>query len=512
MLNLPLEPTDDDRASPAFKNPASCRKWLDQLQLTNVQAAHTALRKQLDEFNRCAVRSLDRMQTLEVLQETIENLQKDYSKRVYGKPLPLDKIEFGSLIGMIGLWQGLFNGYLRCLQAYQDGDRQLKSYGSVLCHRCMLYTGKQIFDFLHAGHEFAGAIWQQLHALFVFAEENSLLSTSVQDEHDRRTTCHDTYLKILLSCLARPQELTRTQQQLLDDWLSLWAPTITIDRNFTISKGDAPPLAINLAGTHGLQQLISEEPMDNPNMRYLAMVPVSKQLRVKTIMLQQGHTPKQVELGDDVRSEDCIELLTHVHKFWCEPRPQRAHERYDTTKKTTVCFGLENIYSCISNQSLDPKQTGARETWQTEEVSLLGARLLRLDTEGMRINANRIIAARIEGDEKFRLGHIVWVSVMRNEQLHMGIRFMPGVPQALVIKDAPAVSGEPKPRNAAMLLPAMSNLGIPASLIIPRNIFKPGLELEIAPSAGGEKAQLKVRLGFSVEKGVDYERVSFAPA
>lgn len=510
MLNLPLEPTDD-RANPAFKNPASCRKWLDQLQLTNLQAAHSAVRSQLDEFNRCAVRSLDRLQTLDVLQETIVYLQNDYSKRVSGKPLPLDKIELGFLVAMTGMWQSLFNGYLRCLQAYQDGDKQLKSYGSVLCHRCMFYTGKQIFDYLHAGHEFDGTLWQQLHALYTLAEEHKLLGTRVQDEHGRRTSCHDSYLKILLTCHARPQELTHTQQQLLDAWLSLWTPAITIDRTFAISKGDAPPLAIDLSGTHGLQQLKSEVPEDDPSMRYLAMVPISKQLRVKTIMLQQGHTPRQVELGDDVRSSDCIELLTHLHKSWCEPRPQRTHDRYGATQKITVCFGLEDIYSCVTNQSFNPKKSAARETWQAEEISMLGARLLRSDAEGMRINAHRIIAARIEGDEKFRLGCIVWVSVMRSGQIHMGVRFLPGTPQALAIKEAIEAPGEQNPKNAALLLPAMSNLGIPASLVIPRSMFKPERVLEATPFSGGEKAAFKLKLGFSVEKGVDFERVSFTP-
>jgi hypothetical protein len=55
---LPLDPTDD-RVKPAFKDAATCAKWLSQLQLTNLNLAHGTLRTQLDLFNlfRCAARN-----------------------------------------------------------------------------------------------------------------------------------------------------------------------------------------------------------------------------------------------------------------------------------------------------------------------------------------------------------------------------------------------------------------------------------------------------------------------
>jgi cyclic-di-GMP-binding protein len=512
MLNLPLQPTDDS-ANPVFRNPATCKKWLDQFQLTNLQAAHATLRAQLDEFNRFRVRGMDRLQTLEMLRETIDYVQNDFRKRVAGKALPLDENELAFFSATTAMWQSMFTGYLRCLQSFQEGEGQLASYASLLCHRSMFYCGQQIFDHLRAGYEFDGALWQQLHALYAFAEERNLLGASVQDEldnHDRRTSCRNIYLKILLSCHAQLQELTRPQQQLLDAWLSLWVAAIPVDRTFAISRGDAPPLAIDLAGTQGLQELRSEQPEENPNMRYLAMVPVSKMLRVKTILLQQGHTPKQLELGDTASSADCLELLTHLHKYWCEPRPQRAHERVGVVHKITLCLGLEDAYAFISSRPFNPMKNPALETWQTEEISLLGARLTRADSKGMRISANRIIATRAEDDEKYRLGYIVWTRVARNGQLYMGVRFFPNTPQAAIAKDAASAPGTSGSRIAAALLPAMENLGIPASLIIPRNVFKPDRLLEATITPGDER--MKIKLGFSVEKGVDYERVSFTPA
>lgn len=114
---LPLEPTDD-LASPAFKNADSCTRWLSQFQLTNLSLAHGTLRAQLDEFNRFPLRGRDRLQTLEALRETVNIVQDDFSKRLFGKKLPLADEDFTTLVALTSLWQSMLNGYLRCMQSW----------------------------------------------------------------------------------------------------------------------------------------------------------------------------------------------------------------------------------------------------------------------------------------------------------------------------------------------------------------------------------------------------------
>jgi len=99
---LPLEPTDD-LANPAFKDAASCTKWLSQLQLTNLNLAQNTLRKQLDELNRCPFARTDRLQILEALRETVALVQSDFAKKLTGKKLPLTDDEFALLIALSSL-------------------------------------------------------------------------------------------------------------------------------------------------------------------------------------------------------------------------------------------------------------------------------------------------------------------------------------------------------------------------------------------------------------------------
>jgi hypothetical protein len=508
MLIWSLEPTDED-ASPAFKNVSTCKKWLQQMQFTNLSATQANLREQLAEFDRYPVRGLERLQVLETLRKTVHELQEDCAKKIDAKPLPLSDIELATLASITGLWQSMSVGYYRCLMAFDEGDKQLKSQGALLCHRCLMYSGKQIFEYLRAGYEFDGEQWRQFHSIYLFAEENGLLPTEVEDEfsdHGRLTTCRFIYLKILFTCHARVQELSSHQQELLDQWLSQWTDTLTIERTCTVSRGDAPPLAIDPASMHGLQPL-SQDMLGKANMRYLPMVPMSKLLRVKTILLQQGQTPAQVGLGNEQDSADCIRLLTLLHKHWCEPRPQRLAERQGSTQEMVLRYGLEDIHSWMAPRQFDHQKLAyeiPQEAWRAEDLSILGARLMRVNKAGARIGMNRILAVRAAN--AYQIATTVWVSITRTGELHMGIRFLPGTATPVIVRAA-IKPGEPPGKPApGLLLSAVPNLGIPPSLLIPRNLYHPERMVDLVLPASEKQ---RVRMKYSVEKGVDYERVSF---
>lgn len=537
MLTLPLEPTDD-RADPIFKDAASCTQWLAQLQLTNLQLAHSQLLTQINELNRFPMRGLERLNTLERLRETVGYVQDDYAKKLISKPLPLNESELMVFVAIVQLWQALVLGYQRCLQAYIAGDKQLAKHGALLCQRCLLYSGLEIFEHLRTGYEFNAKLWHQLHDLYAFAEEQQLHKTEVADPLSTiqpRSSCHGVYVKTLLACYARPAELTRTQLQLLDRWLTLWSNTVTVERSCTVSKGDAQPLAVDLANTLGLQPAKLVKHSDS--MRYLAMVPLSKLLRVKTILLQQGQTPRQANLCEHCSGNDCIEFLTFLHQSWCEDHNTRFGERRPVALHAQLCYRMEGVYAHLTGKPF--KQPGrdvgidsvARrqietfgrvlqdahekellemgfplETWQFENESILGARLTRSDTFGGRLSYNQVVALRPSDAETFMLGATAWANVTRTGQLQIGVRYLPGSVEAVNIRSTGVNLNISDKYVPAFLLQAVHALKIPASLIIPRDWFQPDRVVEVLQQ-NGEK--LNAKMGFSVERGLDYERVSF---
>lgn len=514
MLSLPLEPTDDP-ADPLFKDAAGCAEWLKQFQLTNLQRAHSLLLTQVRAFNRYPMPGLERLNTLELLRETIAHVQNDYGKKLVAKPLPLNESELLVFVAIVQLWQTVASGYQRCLQAYTAGDSQLARHGALLCQRCLLYGGQAIFEHLRTGYEFDAKLWQQLYKLYAFAEQRGLQLEEIPDTlnndslnnaplnvNQPRSSCHSIYVKTLLACYARPAELSRSQLQLLDNWLAQWSGTVSIERSCTTSKGDAQPLALDLASTRGLLpvKLVAH----SGSMRYLAMVPLSKLLRVKTILLQQGKTPQQLELGDHNR-EDCIEFLTFLHQCWCENRNSRSDQRNPVSKHVQLSYRPENIHAQLSGNDRGGMGFPV-ETWLVQNESILGAQLTCEDTPGGRLSHNQLVALRFDDAETFILGTTTWANVTRTGQLRIGVRYLPGVARTVGLRTSDAdmpVAGNTIP---AFLLQAAPALRTPASLVIPRDWFKPGRMVDIQHQ-DGEKQHAK--MGFSVERGIDYERVSF---
>ncbi|MFA6121392.1 MAG: hypothetical protein WCT35_03635 [Sideroxydans sp.] len=537
---LSLEPTDD-LARPAFKDAASCTQWLSQLQLTNLNLAHGTLRKQLDELNRCPIKGSDRLQTLEALRETIAVVQNDFAKKLVGKRLPLAEDELSLILALSSLWQSMLNGYLRCLQSAEMGDKALAAHTALLRQRCLRYSSLQIGDFLRAGYEPEGKTWQQLHALYAHIESLGLQNEAVRDERyaaGHPTTCRALYSKTLLMHRARLLGLSRSHWHIAERWLNVWSDAITIEPRCSISKADAPPLGVDLAGTQGLQSVRPERAA--VSMRYLAMVPLSKLIRVKTILLQQGQTPQQVDLGSELSSQEGISLLNQLHACWCEARPDSMADTARDAHITHLCIGLEQIYAQLARKPFKPVKDTAKsnqdvqhqietfgrvldetgqhtykelgfvpEEWLVEEESLIRGRFLRKALVGERLANQQLVSVFAPNDTAHKLGVTTLVNVTRTGQLYIGLHFLPGHPQAVIVRgnaDGELLHSGSAP---ALLLPAMERLSIPASLVLPREWFKAGRSLEmVLPDTGKQN----VTLGFSVEKGSDFERVSFTLA
>jgi hypothetical protein len=536
MLTLPLEPTSP-HASPVFKDATSCAHWLSQLQLTNLQHAHSQLLTQLDEFNCYAMRGIERFNTLEVLRETLCHVQDDFSKKLIAKPLPLNENELLIFQAIVQLWQSLLQGYRRCLQAYMDGERALSKYGALLCQRCLIYSGKEIFEHLRTGYEFAPQLWRQLHELYAYAEAKSLheieVSDPTGDTPQARSSCVNSYVKTLLACYAYPAQLTRWQLQHLDCWLTQWSNIVHVVSTYQIGADEAHPLAVDLSGTIGLQPI--DELSHHDAMRYLVMAPLENLLRVKTTLLQQGETPQQLDLGDHYDSQACIELLNFLHQSWCENLRKRRDARKPIARNADLCYKPEGIYAHLSGKPFKPREgymqaraaatmSGSElqeahnkelvemgyplENWQMENESVMGARLSRVDKIGGRFNYKQLIGLRPNDAQSFILGTTAWANVSQSGRLQMGIKYLPGRPEPVSVRTSDLSPKAAELHAPAFLLPELPTLKIRTSLIIPRDWFHVDRLLELFYMNG---YKCYIRLDFSIERGPDYERVSFTP-
>jgi len=266
------------------------------------------------------------------------------------------------------------------------------------------------------------------------------------------------------------------------------------------------------------------------------MISLSKLLRVKIILLQQTQTPQQMGLGDFCSREECTKLLTFLHQCWCECDSSRFGQRRAITTPAQLCYTLESIYAHLSGKAFSQSSRGQSvdtasrrqietfgrvlndesaskkanslvlESWQFEDECISGARLLRNGDAQARISYNQLIAVKPENATAFMLGTIAWAMIIKNGRLKIGVRYLPGAVDVVRIRATGINLTISEKYVPGWVLHAVPALTIPTSLIVPRGWFQSNRVVE-ALYQNGETQHLK--MGFSVEQGLDYERVSF---
>lgn len=536
MTSLPL-PESALPQPPQFSEANACRQWLKALPLTNVPLAHTTLTTQLELLNRANIAPLERLKISELLREPVAFLQQELARKYLGKPMPLDDAQHNVWKSVVALWAVIGSAYRLSLQAGLEGDPDVAAHVALIAHRCLRYTGQQLMEHYRAYREIGKELWAQAHELYALAEQRDYAMRAVKDSLNKETdatTCAATYAQILLTDLADPYRLTARQLGLLERWLDKWAVRVSVVA--------APPeddslslVGVDLAGAAGPISVRDGQALADP--RYLDMDRIATTFRKRIKQLRKGEDPAALGLGEDCMQPDCEALLTALYQHWCEAAPKRRNfNRRQGADKAQVAFGVASIHFFIggektfkqpgekdklSKREIDDLQFFGRiseqteqlhlsqlgfalETWQIQDESALGFRLARPETEGMRIAQKQLIAIRPADSSTYALGVIKWLILPPNDGLRIGVRVLPGAPQAIAARPVSMMADAANKYAQAFLLPDMAVLRETASLVLPAGWFSPGRLVEIH---SGE-AQT-VRLTSLIEKGSDYERVGF---
>ncbi len=518
MFASPLPIVRPERRG-AIVDQATCAQWLAQLQLTDIRAAHQALHRELAALGQYLLPPTERLQIMEKLRETVAYVQGELAKRLAGRPLPLSEAEHGAFMTLIGIWAQMVLGYRHCLEAGAGAAER-----PLLIQRCLRYTGAQLADYARMRYEYPAPLWAQLHGLYALAEEQGIVDAEVIDGpgESKPSSCRAVYVESLLLCHANPFELSPKQIELVQRWLRHWSDTAAILRAPRGGNEKVPMLAVHLKSGSGLQPLSHLAPCEA--IRYLDLSEISKTLRVKQILLQQGQKPEPLGLGRDCEQPGCSQLLAQLHRYWCEGAPSRSFDRRPSLNTAQVCFGIPAIWEITAGKPF--AQPGAKrrpagpvptagkpagpvqeETWAVKDESVLGMRIER-DGPGERLQVNRLLALKLSNASWRLLGVIRWLVVTRSGSLQAGLRTLPGAPQPVAVRPvAPGAAGS-EPFLEALLLPEIPSLNLRGSLVVPKGMYQPQRLLELA--RGDETRKIKLEL--LVERGADYERVGFSPA
>lgn len=539
-MNFGLPSTGTEQP-PAFVTAAACHDWLTTIPLTNAMQAQAMFLRQLTLLTRFTLPKTERLAILETLRGPVRDAQESMVKKFVTRPLPFSPPEQAALDSTLAVWQALLINYLHCLEeARGDSGKQSKKIATVAQRTLAILADWQI-DLIRGERLPDTGYWKKLHQIFATVESLGLAEQKINDSL-RHGKVPVSPLAIYAEChllyVASPYELPARDLAWIARWARRWGNKIALLA--------APPEDIRHCAHPLWVDLDSDQPADyvpHPaaNGRWLETTALRTSLTTRLALLEQGHSPADLQLGNDVTQPTAGKLLARLLQRWCQGGSARRAVRRSTSGSCRFIAGFDAVHFHFSGRRTfqPPTQDDASLRREREKFEIFGDRSHRLDVtppqpdsapienweimddwrlldasanglrisrplkEGARIGAGLLVAIRTAQSEAFILGCVRWALRQDTDSLAIGIQLFPGEPHAVAVRP---IESDRTPYRPAFLVAADESAGEPASLILPVGSFQIGRRLEIMR----QTAEV-VTLTHLIDYGSEFERCTYEP-
>lgn len=513
--------------------------YLSQLPLANPPLAEKQLIELLDALLENPPEASILLSLLEQARMPICFVEEERARRYHNKPLVLSDDEEQTFQQVLAVWQRMSKAYALCarLQEPATDNPQYSTLLATILHRCLYYTGMLILEHFRARREVPAGIWHDLHGYYETAEQWGIIYTPVNDalENDLQAThCAAAYVTLLLIEVASPYSSSVRDLNLIRRWAGMWAPLVSLHR--LDNEYEVPPYIIELMKDQPIHPTGGADNI-GADARRLDTSRLGLQLSHMLAQLRQRMTPSQLGLGEET-SGHVIQLLEHLSRPWTQTASPRRFRRFASEGVARVSVGFDTMHFFISGEefiqsdsasaysreefeelftfrdqatpgqalSIKPKQNFPREEWTVLNHSANGFRLARSHA-GQKIAHSQLLAVCPHDGERFLLGQASWLMQEGSGGLVIGVSVLPGMPEAVGVRHAPAHAGNADRYVPGFLLPPVAAIHEEGSIVIPSGMYQPSGSLEVQ----AEGQSLLLRMTHVRQRGVDFDRVSYEP-
>lgn len=513
---------------------SDAKEWLSTLPLTNIGLAHAAFCRVLNQLAHSDIAPLERLRIIEHLRGALYELQIEVTARVANKPIPHSKEELDTVNGARQLWEALSRNYQKCLQAQIDNDITLDSYGAFIVQRCIRTLTAEMLSYYAFYEPLRAGLWQQLHTLFHYAENQGFTTKSVKESRNPVTAAENVqsaYVRTLLLALSDPYHFSARQLFELDGWLDKWSLRVAITTK--PAKDDSGiPVVIDLSADHGATVAFERPDEDS---RFLSLDRVGRSVRKRIKFLRDGGNPTEIGLAKDHAKGEYEQFLAYIYAQWCESKPGRACDRHVSAQAIDICFGAPaayfflngeerfcppdrkdaisaeairdiELFGHVSQRSIKRAKTEAGftlEKWRGVNESALGFCVRREASAGARIQHRQLLALKPPDIAHFVLGSVQWTKI-NDDLIELGLELLAGVPEPIAARLAGSGGNAPGKYVEAFKLPEVAATQSPRRLVVPAGWFRVARVVHII---NGDKQTIK--LSELLERGADYEVVRY---
>jgi hypothetical protein len=391
-----------------------------------------------------------------------------------------------------------------------------------------------ILEHYRARRELPVGVWLDFHGYYETAEEWGVATTPVVDELEnvvQSSHCMAAYVTPLLLDIASAYSHSVRNINLIRRWAGMWAPLVSV--HVLEDDEELPPYLIELMKDAPLHQTGSSH-VPGEDARYLDTTRLGLQVNHMLGQLHQRMTPSQLGLGEETSSL-AVQLLTRLSKPWTQSSSPRKFRRFPAAGTVQVAIGFDAMHFHVSKKSFEQPDSAEAysrsdfdrlftfrdqanpaqeltirphldfplDEWSVINHSANGFRLAR-SCAGARVGHGQLMAVRPHDGEHFLLCRTSWLMQEFDASLMAGVSVIPGMPVAVGVRHL-----ESSERFVqAFLMPVLPAIKEEGSLVVPSGMFLP--RKVMAVHVEGETMQLRMRK--VIERGLDYERISYEPA
>jgi hypothetical protein len=513
-----------------------CSEWLARLPRTNTQQVTQAIAALLETLDGAGLFPLQDLEILETLRHTLMFAQDENAAKYRFKALPFGVQERAMFEHVTGVWQMMHQAYANALHTASDPECETHPHFALICQRVIAHTVLTMRDTVLARQEIPRGLWSQLHTYLEIAHASGIAEDRVRDSESStapHSSCREVYVQALLFDLAQPYSVRSRDCKLVFEFAGKWARKVEL---VPTAPGDEPGaeagrLHVNLATHQGAARNLSTR---EGRVLRLNRSALSKTLRKRMAQLEEGSPTGESEI-DNMAKPAALEMLSMLHRHWCESGNERVFKRRPGAESIDLCSGFDAMHYYVSgNAFVQPDHVRTYSTREHDEIHTFrglvvpsqqahGASSIGLYTErwnvldqaptgfrlerrghGSRYSQHQLIAVRPSDAQNYLLCEICWLMETEDGALNMGLRALPGVPHALAVRPGGAKKHSSEAYVRAFILPANPAIGAVNSLVLPGGWFQPDRMIEIF-----SEGLATVRLLELLERGLDYDRVSF---
>lgn len=555
MLDLTLPEQKQASLSFCEATPRALTNWADGLPKANIGEMSKRLYHAIVELNQLIALPLLRLQLLEVLRPQIHFVCTELGRHFIGQPIALPEKQRKVANLAQALQLHLSGGYKTALVELllQGGVDKHKKITAMAAQRvitdlsCTILRANQLYCASPTN------AWLECHRIFRFAFENKLNNLKVEDETNlsrKETSVDDSYKRLLLLGSCRPNQLRQNELAQVFELFQSWAdlvdcsPRHVTDALFVVNlERDAPPVYRSLLHdalasyyygldtsdlAHRLSEYLSLQNEHKKRDPHLLEVPpsisdnllahLSQALGILTKrsfkrMSSAGRI--EVAVGLSAAHYHCagkVEFQTFIagsgdmslaeDNLFLSAAARRRDDKW-AGGGLDVSPGGEAIFS--ADVPIAFKSAKGTSDPDVEKPLLKAQKVTLINTspggycaawEGdtpAALQAGEVMAVREQADHPWSLAVIRWIRQVKHQGTQIGIELLAPVARPCGVRLLQKTGGSSEYLRG-LLLPELSSIGQPATLITPRLPFQTGHRITLFHDGHEDQCQLSRRV------------------